>query len=175
MSKYVKQAKDFLTACNAKMQINFIGADINHNWKENTARNKYNVTITTPKGSMAFDFWDSIINTEIKNMTFEKFCITKYGCYPQDLSTYLHPSRSKATDEWKHVKDSKPSEYSILACLTKYDPGTMHDFFDEMGYDIDSVDDMFSFMNTYNAVVKEYRDLCRIFTKEQMEMLREIY
>jgi hypothetical protein len=175
MTEYEKQGKDFLTSCNATMEIDFVGIDINQNWNDNTKRAKYRVTIKTPRGSMMFDFWDSEMNTKMKEMSFENFCIKRYGCYPQDLGTYLHPSRSKVTQEWKDGKNASPSEYSILACLTKYDPGTMHDFFDEMGYEIESADDIFSFMNTYNAVVKEYRDLCRIFTEEQMEALREIY
>ncbi len=174
MTEYQKQAKDFLTSCNATMEINFVGIDINQNWQDNTKRAKYRVTIKTPRGSMTLDFWDSEMNTKMREMTFENFCIKKYGCYPQDLGTYLHPSRSKVTQEWRDTKNAAPSEYAILACLTKYDPGTMHDFFYEFGYEIEGVDDMFCFMNTYNAVVKEYRDLCRIFTEEQMTILREI-
>ena len=82
---------------------------------------------------------------------------------------------SKAKNELKALKaKAVPTAYDILACLQKYDVGTMNDFFHEFGYEVHSADDMFCFMNTYNAVVKEYHDLCRIFTKEQMEMLREI-
>lgn len=68
-----------------------------------------------------------------------------------------------------------PGVYSILACLTKYDVGSMDDFMHEFGYEIKSAKDMSDFLTTYNAVVKEYKDLCRIFTPKQMEMLREIY
>lgn len=68
-----------------------------------------------------------------------------------------------------------PGVYSILACLTKYDVGSMDDFMSEFGYEIKSAKDITDFLTTYNDVVKEYQDLCRIFTPEQMEMLREIY
>jgi hypothetical protein len=51
----------------------------------------------------------------------------------------------------------------------------MDDFMSEFGYEIKSTKDMADFLTTYNAVVKEYQDLCCIFTPEQMEMLREIY
>ena len=73
-------------------------------------------------------------------------------------------------------KNSKESltEYDILACLEKYDVGTMDDFMAEFGYLIKSATDMSNFIFTYNAVQKEYRDLCRIFTEAQMEELREI-
>jgi hypothetical protein len=72
-------------------------------------------------------------------------------------------------------KPVSPDAYNILACLEKYEVGTMDDFMYEFGYEIKSAKDMANFITTYNAVVKEYQDLCRIFTPEQMEMLREIY
>ena len=72
-------------------------------------------------------------------------------------------------------KPVSPGAYNILACLEKYDVGSMDDFMYEFGYEIKSAKDMANFLTTYNAVVKEYQDLCRIFTREQMEMLREIY
>lgn len=77
---------------------------------------------------------------------------------------------------WNSIvnKGKAPSEYDILACLTKYDPGTMYDFFNEMGYKINSSNDNKRFSKIYKAVVKEYNSLCRIFTEEQMDSLREI-
>ena len=35
MNEYVKQAKDFLEACNATMKITWIGCEINKNWNIN--------------------------------------------------------------------------------------------------------------------------------------------
>lgn len=84
----------------------------------------------------------------------------------------IHNTRERIA---KRGKPKTPSAYSILACLEKYDVGSMDDFMHEFGYVINSVKDMTNFITTYNAVVKEYNDLCRIFTPEQMEMLREIY
>ena len=68
-----------------------------------------------------------------------------------------------------------PSAYSILACLEKYDVGTIDDFVHEFGYEVRKWSDVKRIENIYNAVVKEYNDLCRIFTSEQMKLLREIY
>ena len=79
-------------------------------------------------------------------------------------------------DRWNRGrKPVSPGAYSILACLEKYDVGSMDDFMHEFGYEIKSAQDIANFLQTYNAVVKEYNDLCRIFTPEQMVMLREIY
>lgn len=169
MTEYQQKAIDFLAACNATMDIEFMCTDINQNWNDNAKRNKYRFTITTPRGKMSGDFWDSIHNTEITLMTVNEF-IRKFGWkFP---SYYATSSFQKKLKEFKAT--AVPTPYDILACLQKYDVGTMHEFFDEFGYEVHGVDDMFCFMNTYNAVVKEYRDLCRIFTEEQMEMLREI-
>lgn len=67
-------------------------------------------------------------------------------------------------------KGLKPNEYDVLACLQKYDVGTYKDFLSEFGYD---PEDRHS-KEIYKACVSEYERLCRIFTDEQMEELREI-
>ena len=66
--------------------------------------------------------------------------------------------------------DAVPNEYDVLACLEKYDPGTFEDFCSELGYDEDSR----TAERIYIAVIKEYKDLTRIFTEKQMEELSEI-
>ena len=63
-----------------------------------------------------------------------------------------------------------PSEYSILSCLTKYDPGIFENFCSEFGYDTDSK----NAERTYNAVVKEWQSVCRMWTDEEIEQLQEI-
>lgn len=63
-----------------------------------------------------------------------------------------------------------PSEYDILACLTKYDPYTFEDFCSSYGYDEDSR----SAEKTYNAVCEEWQNISQLFTEEQIEQLQEI-
>lgn len=132
MNEYVKQAKDFLTSCNATMEITYTGMEQNSNWKDEELRNTYFVTITTPQGSMKVKFWDSVYNTK---------------------------------------RGIKPTEYDILACLEKYDVGTFEDFVNEFGYEFDNLR---CAKRIYKAVIQEYQDLCRCFTEEQLESLREI-
>ena len=67
-------------------------------------------------------------------------------------------------------RNNKPTEYDILACLTKYDPGTFEEFCSDYGYDEDSR----TAEKIYIAVVREYKQLERIFTTEQLEELAEI-
>lgn len=133
MTNYEQQAVEFLKKADAKIKIEFVGFAINRQWNEKEKRPLYNVTISTPKGEMNFDFWDSIHNTEEK-------------------------------------KAANLNEYDILACLTKYDPGTFEDFCFDYGYDTDSR----SAEKLYFSVCNEYHNLCRIFTADQMDELSEI-
>lgn len=69
----------------------------------------------------------------------------------------------------------KPTEYDLLACLTKYDPCTYENFCNEYGYDIDDKKSKKIFL----AVVKEYEGLCVVFgndeeNQELWEDFREI-
>lgn len=68
-----------------------------------------------------------------------------------------------------------PTEYDILACLQKYDVGTFDDFVNEFGYAIEYTKNYLNAKRIYKMTCKEYENLCRIFTPEQMEELREIY
>ena len=145
MSKYVKQAKDFLESCNATMEIMYLGTEVNKDWDEKRERDTYMVNIRTPKGNMQVKFWDSINNT-IKNSDFRR--INKLRI--------------------------KPTAYDILSCLQKYDVGTIDDFVSEFGYEVNEWADVKRIQNIYNAVVKEYQDICRCFTPEQIETMQEI-
>ena len=68
----------------------------------------------------------------------------------------------------------RPTEYDILSCLETRDVGTIDDFVEDYGYEVKKWSDVKRIERTYKAVVKQYNDLCRIFTPEQMDMLCEI-
>ena len=172
MNEYVKQAKDFLEKANATMEIKFVGCFPNDDWDNGKEHNCYHATIKTPRGEMKIKFWDSLHNTEICNTTDRQFAEKMYRTRYECLSGSEKNRAKKLLAEEK--AKAVPTEYDILACLEKYEVGSMDNFMYEFGYEIKSVKDMTNFINTYNAVVKEYNDLCRIFTEEQMEELREI-
>ena len=62
-----------------------------------------------------------------------------------------------------------PTMYDVLACLTKYDVGTLDDFCDEFGYSSDSR----TALKTYKAVRKEYIAMELLFG-DIIEELQEI-
>ncbi len=89
--------------------------------------------------------------------------------------TIITPRGSMPLRFWDSLYNTKqgiatPSAYDVLACLTKYDCGSFDTFCAEFGYN----DDSLRAMRTYLACCDEYRNLCRIFTAEQMKELREI-
>ena len=156
MDDYEVQALDFLRKCNATMEIRYLYDGNNELWNEkNVIREVYNVTITTPRGSYSFKFYDSIHNYERKKQ-IQKI---KSGYDPYRRSLLM-----------KEYNQLRPTSYDVLSCLTLDDAGTFKDFCWTYGYDEDSI----KAFKTYLAVQEEYDGLKRIFTQEQLNMLREI-
>lgn len=152
MNEYIKQATDFLQKTHAKMKIRYVGLAVNKEWKEKDERCLYEITLTSPRGSMTFDFWDSIQNTKIRTTPFDEYNV--------------QANKKLAAKK----KTAVPSVYDVLACLTKCDPGTFEDFCSDYGYDEDSR----TAERIYFAVQKEYTQLARLFTPDEMDELAEI-
>ena len=91
------------------------------------------------------------------------------------FATITTPRGTMKVKFWDSVYNTergiKPTEYDILACLEKYDVGTFEDFVNEFGYESYYLR---CAKRIYKAVTHEYQDLCRCFTEEQLESLREI-
>lgn len=170
MNEYQAQAKQFLADCNATMEINFIGKEIPTRWLgETKPHNKYQFTITTPKGSYTSYFWDSLHNTEISEMTADDMAKKIYRAHYDVLRMH---ERTKVLKELHALKaEARPNEYDVLACLEKYSYDSFSDFCAEFGYSTDSI----SAREIFLACCEEYVGLRRIFTEEQMEKLREIW
>ena len=169
MTDYQAQAKQFLADCNATMEIKFVGKEIPAHWNgETNPHNKYQFTITTPKGKYTSYFWDSLHNTELSEMNIQRYAEKKYKIHWYNVSAF---EKGKAIRELDALKaEAKPTEYDILACLEKYGYDSFSDFCAEFGYSTDSI----SARETFLVCGEEYAGLRRIFTEEQMEKLREI-
>ena len=91
------------------------------------------------------------------------------------FATITTPRGTMKVKFWDSVYNTergiKPTEYDILACLEKYDVGTFEDFVNEFSYESNNLR---CAKRIYKAVTHEYQDLCRCFTEEQLESLREI-
>lgn len=62
---------------------------------------------------------------------------------------------------------NEPTLYSVLACLTKYNPETFEYFCANYGYDNDSR----TAERVYKAVCKEWKSMQRLFTTEELDLL----
>lgn len=164
------QAKQFLADCNATMEINFIGKEVPYHWMgETKPHNKYQFTITTPKGKYTSYFWDSLYNTEVSEMTADDLACKKYKAHYDVLRVH---EKTSVLRELKSLKaNAIPTEYDILACVEKYGYDSFSDFCAEFSYSTDSI----SARETFLACCEEYAWLRRIFTEKQMGKLREIY
>ena len=93
-------------------------------------------------------------------------------------ATIKTPIGSMLVKFWDSVYNTErgiePTEYDILACLEKYDVGTIDDFVSEFGYEVNEWSDVKRIQNIYNAVKRQYKSLCRCFTPEQIEAMQEI-
>ena len=171
MNEYTFQAQEFLKKCNAQMTINYMG--LRHSDWDDKPHDFYMINIVTPRGTMSVNFYDSLYNTELKNLPFDKLYEKRHNRYYNGL---LPHERTKFINKIKKEREEcKITEYDILASLEKYDVGSIDDFIHEFGYEINSTKDMTNCLNTYNAVVEQYRDICRCFTEEQIEQLRQIW
>ena len=170
MSEYQQQAKNFLASCSATMEIKYVGLE-KPNWA-NKPHCTYDCTIKTPRGEMMVHFYDSLENTNLLAMTIDEYLRRNYRLVGLNSIDVRH--RKAAAELRKKKEEAVPTEYDILACLTKYDVGSMDDFMQEFGYEIKCTEDITNFINTYNAVVKEYNDVRRCFTEEQIEAMSEI-
>lgn len=66
----------------------------------------------------------------------------------------------------------RPTTYSVLACLQKYDPGRFWDFVREFGFEISSEESFNRAAKTHLACVREYRAVKELFG-DVMERLQE--
>lgn len=169
MSAYTEQAEMFLNKANATMEFQFAGYVVPPLWGEKEKPHaSYRVTITTPRGSYTLDFYDSLANTEILQMSKADYAKKKFGRYLDGCS---YSEKVTVQRELKQKKaKAKPTCYDVLACLAHYDPGSFQNFCDEFGYSNDSI----RTLKTYLAVQDEWNNLRRIFTSGQLEELAEI-
>ena len=66
--------------------------------------------------------------------------------------------------------NTPPTAYDLLACLTKYDPGTFANFCADYGTNEDSI----SGLRTYKAVCREWAKVSRFFTAAELKELQDI-
>lgn len=175
-TNYEQQALDFLNKTNTEFTVAFIKHG-KHFEDDKYERDIYNITLKRGNRKFSFNFGQSFnasgeykVAEHLRNkswcerITGGKICINK-----EEYKNLLWMTDIKK-DILKNPNYSAPTAYDILACLTKYDPGTLGDFRDEFGYNSDSKKAEI----VYNAVKDEYNNLCMLFSDEEIAQLTEI-
>lgn len=158
MTDYQQQAQDFLTKTGTQIKAELSGHGKYFDDDEQT-RDIYTVTITRQnKKPFVFTFGQSVKNSGTLNSNYiaSKDFIRSGKIFPIKSSDY----------ERKRIA---PTAYDILACLTKYEPGSFENFCSDYGYDTDSR----RAEKIYIAVQKEYSEVMRMF-RDVMGELSEI-
>lgn len=143
---------------------------------DKSTRDIYEITLKRGTRDYTFNFGQSLMDSQyyqdsIKERTYTLNGQNRTGNYIiHDISKFIKAFPDGGSQKLKLVKGKEPELYDILTCLTKYEVGTFEDFCSEFGYDEDSR----SAEKTYNAVVKEYESMCRLFSDEELEVLQLI-
>lgn len=171
MSNYEKQATDFLEKTGVEMDVKF-KENGKHFEDDKDVRDIYNVTFKRGLRKFSVLFGQSLRNsTKIVDTATGNEFTPNGGCLKGNLKvTDMDRYRAGLGRQLKEVKGIPPTAYDVLTCLQKYGVGTFEDFCSEFGYDEDSR----TAEKTYKAVVKEYDNVCKIWTDEEIEELQEI-
>jgi len=181
MNEYQKQANEFLKKTNSNIKIEFVKYDYYFE-RDTEKRDIYKITLSRENRSFTFNFGQSLNNSGIKlkmgtgkeiNFTeklnqrdkklirdskpINSYCITDYiGFSPCSKDKLIYPKY--------------PDNYSILACLTTFDPGNFDNFCCDYGYDNYSR----TAEKIYNAVKNEYQNLCMLYNDDELKLLSKI-
>jgi len=164
---YQQQATDFLEATQTTFKATFL-KNGKHFADDKESRDIYEIELKRGNRSYKFNFGQSLSKS---TKLVDKLNGNEFTMNGSSLKGNRRIVDMKfATDYCKRVKGTPPTSYNILACLTKYEPGTFEDFCGEFGYDTDSK----KAEKTYNAVKDEWLNVSRLFTDAEIELLQEI-
>lgn len=171
ISNYNQQALDFLQSTGAKIEVKFSHSG-KHFEDDTDERDIYSVVLSRGNRKYKFNFGNSL-NDSCFYFTIgrNKLPIDRKHLDSKNLISLVKTRISSFNPKYDTIhKPIAPSEYTILCCLTKYNPETFEDFCSEFGYDTDSR----RAKKTYKAVVKEWLMITSLFSDEELEALREI-
>lgn len=176
ISNYEQQALDFLTKTNTEFIVKFVKHG-KHFENDKYDRDIYNITLKRGNRKFSFNFGQSLkrsgeyqVAEHLRNKLWCKQTTGGKICINKEEYKKLLWLTGIEKDILKNPNYSAPTAYDVLACLTKCDPGTLEDFCDEFGYDLDSK----KAEMVYNAVKDEYNNLCMLFSDEEIAQLIEI-
>ena len=178
---YKKQAQEFLTQTKTTLEVVEAKEQTTPLWAKKGEKHgiRYEVTLKNDRAKYVFDFWNSIANAEIVEMAQEINQLQSNESsrfyHVQDFLK-KHDITLGRIDLMKHevVKKVKqaimPTAYDILACLSLLHEDNFEDFCSSFGYEPDSI----TALKTFDACREQDRQLRRLFSMEELELLTEI-
>lgn len=168
MDKYQEQANDFLKKTKTEIIIEFLKNDY-HFLNDEYKRDIYKCTIKRGNRKFTLDFGQSVMKSqyyqanEIEERTYTTNGKSRTGRY--NIYSLSHLNKYCTL-----IGGTKPTNYDILSCITKYDPVSLEEFCHKYGYDSDSK----TAEKIYDACVKEWDNVCTIWNDEEIDLLRDI-
>lgn len=171
ISSYEQQALDFLQSTNTTFKAEFLKYG-KHFDDDKEDRDIYSITLTRGQRSFTFNFGQSLNDSGFYyTVGSNKIMLDRKELNRKDLKTSIKMRNNSFIPTLDKIHyPVTPSAYDVLACLTKYDPGTFENFCSEFGYDTDSR----KAEKTYKAVVDEWKNIQALFTDSEIEQLQEI-
>lgn len=171
ISKYEQSALDFLNLTKTEFSAKYLKYD-KHFDTDKEKRDIYEITIKRGGRSYIFQFGQSLNCTGeyIAKRHSKIYLENTVGQIAFTEKEYRRLGSFYRMEVEKNPNYRAPTTYDVLACLTKYDPGTFENFCGEYGYDTDSR----SAEKTYNAVVNEWQNIAMLFNDNELEQLIEI-
>lgn len=166
-TNFEKQVLDFLAATSTTFKAEFLKHDYYFDGDKDK-RDIYKITIQRGQRKISFEFGNSIAHSG-RYIGAKHMCLNSYGKYMfNDIKEARYDIQTHGIV--KNDKFKEPTAYDVLACLQKYDVGSLSDFCSEFGYDEDSK----KAGKVYVAVCKEYDNVCKIWTDDEISQLQEI-
>jgi hypothetical protein len=153
-SEYDKKAEAFLAKTNTTFKAGFLRYG-KHFDDDKESRDVWRITLTRGNRAYSFDFGQSIAHS---------------GRYILRIDGSKTNGFKSMGAHHKNPDFEEPTPYDVLACLTKYEPGTFEDFCGDFGYNTDSK----RAEKTYNAVKEEWLQVQTLWTDEEISELQEI-
>ena len=151
MHDYNKQATDLLEKFGVKFEYTNMGSEVSR--VDPKRKNyRYLARFVRPGKQVEFDFHGSIADYEAAEIGVPR---KGFGKFP-----VLYRDRTRRILQ----------AYSVLACLTKYNPGMFSDFCLE--YDCD--EDSRKAFEAYTAVCEEWKKVSSFFSASEIEQLQEV-
>lgn len=181
-STYIIDAKNFLKKCGVEFKAEFSKHEVYFD-DDKDARDIYKLTLTKDRRSQTFIFGQSIAHsckyailsrggkTLIKFHADNELEARRIASNSRYGTFYIFNIANGMGEKVTHNPAfAIPTEYDLLACLQKYEVGTFENFCANFGYDTDSR----RAKKTYKAVLKEYAQVCTIFSPKELEEMQEI-